>query len=438
MLNPKVKKLSFYIVGAYAFFLIGFGIAYFIQYFTQSNLNNYVVQTSSEYIYAMVWALVIGGSIYFWNIPAEDKKYLLFLWFARVFVVLTAMVYYEKKYLLDAFLYYKDGLNNNFTYSWFGFEGSQSVMALVHVFTDYVPLMTSFNSLKIIWSLFGLISVCLTYRAYVIHYGENKNVLLTLGLFPSILFWSSTLGKDSIILLGISLCLYGCLKIIKEFSYKSLLVIALGIFIILQIRFWISMTVAIAALSAFILTSTKIKNRMIPLSVFCVGFYFSYGFFIEKLKIFTIEEFLDKTNTLSRGWAMGGSGAASVPEFNSLSNIIKFVPMGVFTALFRPLPGEINNIFGIFSGLENMLLLYVVLRTLYLANIKKCISSATVYLSVFILSWSLLYCTISYQNLGTAVRFKLQILPALVILIFALSQKSKKDSEPAINDIGGN
>jgi hypothetical protein len=441
-MHPKVYRLVISIIGAYAFFLIGFGIAYFIQYFSESNLNDYVAQTSTEYMYALIWSLIIGTSIYFWKVPPEHKKYLFVLWFARCAVVLTAMIYYEKKYLLDAFLYYKDGLASNYNYSPFGFEGSQSVVALVNVLVENVPLMNSFHSLKIFWSLIGLISIYITYKAYVLHYGENKKVLMTLGFFPSILFWSSTLGKDSLILLGISLSIYGCLKIIKEFTLKNLLLVAVGIFIILQIRFWISILVVFAAMFSFIMTSKKVKNRMLPFLVSCVAFYFSYGFFVEKLKIFTLTEFLDKTNTVSRGWAMGGSGAASVPEFNSVIDIIKFVPLGVFTALFRPLPGEINNIFGFFSGLENIVLLYVIARVCYLSNIKKNLNSAAVYLLVFVVSWTLLYCTVSYQNLGTAVRFKLQILPALVILIFALAHKEKKTEDltldPITDDSGGN
>ncbi|WP_133296026.1 hypothetical protein [Zooshikella ganghwensis] len=64
---------------------------------------------------------------------------------------------------------------------------------------------------------------------------------------------------------------------------------------------------------------------------------------------------------VSQGWAEGGSGQQIDGGIKSIVDMIVFAPIGVFTALFRPLLGEVNNIFGILAGLENTLLLIIIM-----------------------------------------------------------------------------
>jgi hypothetical protein len=105
--------------------------------------------------------------------------------------------------------------------------------------------------------------------------------------------------------------------------------------------------------------------------------------------------------------------------------MIKFAPVGMFTALFRPLPGEILNPFGLFAGLENLLMLWLLVAAIRkegMAIFKEPIVTWAVSL---VMVWSFLYGFISYQNLGSAARFKLQILPVLFSLSVYLKYKDQ-------------
>jgi hypothetical protein len=123
---------------------------------------------------------------------------------------------------------------------------------------------------------------------------------------------------------------------------------------------------------------------------------------------------------MSKSWARGGSTLGS-PGFTTLAGMFTFSPMGMFTALFRPLPGEVFNAFGLVAGLENALLLALCIRAFRKVKFRGirenlCWSFAF----ALILTWAFFYGFISYQNLGSAVRFKLQILPVILILLHGI------------------
>jgi len=60
----------------------------------------------------------------------------------------------------------------------------------------------------------GFIAMYIFYRTAVIFlHHEDKRLFYTLALFPSIVFFSSILGKDPIVLLGIALYVYGVVGI---------------------------------------------------------------------------------------------------------------------------------------------------------------------------------------------------------------------------------
>lgn len=156
------------------------------------------------------------------------------------------------------------------------------------------------------------------------------------------------------------------------------------------------------------------------------------GFVLLALNLFkanfnleTSQDIYNTTSQLSQNWASGGSAQKIEASLTGLGGMLSFAPIGIFTALFRPLPGEVLNVFGLMAGFENFFLL-----GLFLLAIKKnkfadlkhpIVALATSY----ILVWSLLYGYISFQNLGSAARFKLQVLPVFLLLLFYLINHSK-------------
>jgi hypothetical protein len=137
----------------------------------------------------------------------------------------------------------------------------------------------------------------------------------------------------------------------------------------------------------------------------------------------TLADLLSTTNTWSQGWAEGGSAQTIDTEFTGIASMVAFVPKGMFAALFRPLPGEVMNAFGLLAGLENAVILGLLLLAVVRTRLHDLRDPLVVWASLLLLVWAAIYGFVSYQNLGTAVRFRLQVLPVLLLLLLHLARR---------------
>ncbi len=400
--------------------LFGTGIHFFTKWLFQSGHFILDHDLSRDYLVALGWAFVIFLGIEVTPIPAVDKKALVRLWFARCLVTLGFMLWYENHYDLDAYGYFANSLARNFDWNRVGFQnGTVNIEAIAWAMNHYLPILDSYHPLKVCFSAIGLVSVYLFYRATVLVTGKSDTkYLYLLGLLPSALFWSSILGKDPIEFFGIALYAYGAVALQKTGKIKYIFYLFIGITLASWIRSW-SAVILIPPL--FLVGTRAFKRtgaRLVAILVFSVLFFYAVQFFVGRFRITDLDGLVQTTNALAHSWNFGGS-SLEVPEFHSISQMILFAPLGMFTALFRPLPGEVLNFFGLLAGLENLFLVYLLYLAVRNFN-RKLLGNPYVRWAVsLVILWSFLYGFISFQNLGSAFRFRLQILPILLALLLA-------------------
>jgi hypothetical membrane protein len=109
------------------------------------------------------------------------------------------------------------------------------------------------------------------------------------------------------------------------------------------------------------------------------------------------------------------------------------LPLGMFTALFRPLPWELPSLLGILAGFENIFLFILLFIAFLKTRWKNIKTPIFMWLILLIATWAGAFCFISYQNFGTAIRYKAQILPILLLLIVYLT-KIKPSSISSANN----
>jgi hypothetical protein len=247
-------------------------------------------------------------------------------------------------------------------------------------------------------------------------------------MFPSILFWSSILHKDPLVLFGIAVCVYGVVGFYRFRGLKYLILIFAGIFIAAFIRIWLG-PILLMPLGIFALNGIRgLVQKILFMVIIAVGFIFSWnlfaGDFILSYRIDTMDELLKVIESTAQGFETqrGGSSIMIERDLTSFSGLLAFLPKGMFTVLFRPLPGEVLNPFGILAGLENLLLLFLVLLTITRARLKDLKDPLILWAITLILVWSAAYGFTAF-NLGTVVRFKLQILPLLLGVLMYLGRR---------------
>lgn len=398
--------------------VVGLGVYEFVAYSAVRGLISGRGGVDSKYLMGMFWAGFFLFLIIIAPIQPAVRINLMALWILRCFVTLGFMLFYEYHYVtLDAFFYYQYGRAGMYEQSELFISGTATIMTIVHALTSYLPLSDSYHALKVIWSVFGFVGSYLFWLSYChITKTRNLSVLWLLCAFPSLLFWSSILGKDPLVFFGLGLATYGAVLLFDKVERGPLLMFAAGVLAVASIRVWTATALLFAMALCVVSINTK-KTHAITIAkviVWCSLMYFA-GKMANKFEIASQADLFERVNVVSRGWSIGGS-QQEVPELKTLDQVLRFLPRGMFTALYRPLPGEVNNIFGAVAGLENLALIFVSLLALIWARVKFIADKSVQFCILTIFIWSLLYAFISYQNLGSAVRFKIQILPYMLLV----------------------
>ncbi|MBI4676090.1 MAG: hypothetical protein HY748_00730 [Elusimicrobia bacterium] len=378
---------------------------------------------ATDYLIGACWALFLGLSILVWPVTAKDKKPLMLAWAAKCVVALGFMLIYENHYPTDAFAYYESGKSEFFTWEMFKIgDGTQNIERLTFLYSRVFP--DSYHMMKISFAMIGFIALYLIYRAGVLFtQKEDNRIFYVMMLFPSHIFWSSIIGKDPVILLGIALYVYGVAGWYRTDKYRYLALIALGIFETSFIRVWIA-TILIAPLSIFFLARIRgVLSRFVFIGLVLFGFGWAHQRFKQRFNIETNEDLVTAADVTSQSWAYGGSAQLREGSFDSFRDLMLFLPVGATSALLRPLPGEVLNLFGLLAGIENLTFVIILAFAAFRTRWQDLLDPMVLWAIALVFFWATTYSFASYQNLGTAARFKLQIMPVFLGLVMYLSRR---------------
>lgn len=388
-----------------------------------------------DYITGLVWAIILGITIPLWPVRNRDKLALILLWGIKVIITLGVMLIYEHHYGLDADTYFSQSRTIPFAWHLFDFgNGTTNVPNLLRIQNMLVP--ASYHAQKVSCSMLGLIGIYLYYRAACLYLcQENRKILYLVGLFPSVLFWSSILGKDPITFLGIAMYTYGVLGWYRQHRWKFIIVLLAGVLLTAFIRVWLAPIMLFPLTAFFMLSRYNIIYKIALLACALVAFYFGFMSFAQQFSIDSAQAAVQTAQSVSHSWQYGGSGEKVGFQFNSPISMLEFMPLGTFTALFRPLPGEVMNPFGLAAGLQNAVLLFFLALAIKRTRLRELKDPILAWAIFLIVGWAAIYGFVSYQNLGSASRFKIQVLPVLWLVLLYLSRPRVTVKRQAVSNL---
>lgn len=382
----------------------------------------------ADYAKGVVWAIILGFSILAWPVSDRSKQDLLWVWFAKALVTLGPMLVYEWKYGMDAAGYFS--LSRQSGAEWPGFQiddvavGTATMVNLCWLLQQLVP--DSFHGLTVSFAMMGLVAVYLFYRATVLFLGhDDRRIFFLLAFWPTVLCWSSTLGKDPLVLLGIALYVYGVVGWVHLKKTRFLPVLALGVMVAMAIRVWLGVVMFLPLAIVFLGGKRSIGMKVVFGLLVGVALWFSVDQFAGYFLLESVEDLADKAEHLSAGFASPeyGGSTQEFKGYEGFGGMVMFLPVGIFTALFRPLPGEVPNIFGLLASLENVVMLWLLWLAIRRTQWKELKEPIVTWALSLVIAWSILYAFISSYNLGTASRYRLQVLPVMICLLVYLSRR---------------
>ena len=300
-------------------------------------------------------------------------------------------------------------------------------------------LITSFLT-----SVFSYIGIWKFYRLVNILYPGHTKALAYIILFmPSLVFWGGGIMKDSY-MLGATCWVthsFFYIFIARKKVLWNVVFLILNVLMILNCKSYI----LISLIPGFLFWVNNsylknIKNTVIRVLVFpaLILIFIGSGALIfnsisDSMGVYgSLEGAIRKAqitqDDLLREWHYGGNNYKLEKIDGSISGLLSSAPLAIFTALFRPLPWEIGSPTMVVSAIENTILLFFVLYSLFRIGpfkfFKIVVNDPFL---VYCLVFSLLFAFgvgIAGTNFGALVRYKIPLMPFFFSFIYIVRKKT--------------
>jgi hypothetical protein len=317
----------------------------------------------------------------------------------------------------------------------FNIFGNTSTKFIDNFSAPFVSLGLSFESMMLLFSSFGYVGFVYAY----LFFRENIPVdikvfkrydLLTLLLFlPNMHFWTASLGKGSLIFMGLML-----FAVAIKRPRQRILILLLGGFIVYMIRPPVMLFVLSGVMVGLLTGREKlgVGTRIILVLASLAFLYSASNTILGVVKIDensenVVEDFQDYANAQSDRLETSGSGV----DMQGYPLPFKF-----FTFWFRPLFVDSPGILGLFSSAENLVYLLLFLKICnlrFIGFIRKAPYMVKMSAITFLLASYAM--TFIMSNLGIIMRQKTMVMyfGFFVIYYFLAEEQWKKEQQQKLN-----
>jgi Uncharacterised nucleotidyltransferase len=295
-------------------------------------------------------------------------------------------------------------------------------------FTGVVYYLFGTNMLAgfFVFGLLAVIGSYLWYRATVDAVPRvDKRLYLALVLFaPSLAFWPSSIGKESLMQLGIGAVALATAHLLSQRLAKAAVVGFAGGWLLWVVRPHLLALVTVAAGCAYVGGRVRAGDRGVrrlmgrPLGLLAVALLMAFTVSqgakflgIEDLSLSSIEAELDEqTERSSQGGSQFDNGDNSLNPLN--------LPRGAVTVLLRPFPWETESALQLLSSVESAVLVGIIVARL--SSVRAALRQARstpflLFCWVLIILYAATFA--SFANFGLLVRQRSLVLPALFVLL---------------------
>ncbi|WP_062810830.1 hypothetical protein [Alcanivorax sp. NBRC 102028] len=373
------------------------------------------------FIAGLVAAVILRG--YFR--ASLSRSVSLYLWHSLFCVIYLA---YVLSYGGDASGYFRMSLRPDIDFKF----GTYGVRFVVSFLSQGMGL--SFLGCSLVFQFFGFIGLLAfdgALREVTCDKSRNIRLLATLIVFlPSVSFWSSGLGKDSLSFCAMGLALWAALRLKRRWW-----LLAVAVLLMLLVR------PHIAGLLVLGLAGSFAFQRGIPMpqrvvlggialaaAVFLVPLGLNYAGVGEDAGAEDVMQYIEGR----QGHNLKGGGAVDISSMSP--------PVQMFTYLFRPTLIEARNLFSLAAALDNTILLFLFIAGGW-AILKNPLPPHfqphnRMFLWIYsFCAWLILAMTTA--NLGIALRQKWMFAPMLIFLLISVIGRSRLPVEPEQASLGG-
>lgn len=262
----------------------------------------------------------------------------------------------------------------------------------------------------------GLLGFTQAFRRAVPDGDHLRNMRLTLFL-PSLVFWSSAIGKEALMMFTIGVTVYGAARLYGQ-ARGGFIIVGLGLLGTAMVRPHITMFVFMGVAVGYLLRrQTKSPSPLAPLAKMAGVVVLLIGSVLvanQAKEFLQVEDFSASTVETTLEDIEGKTTIGGSTFETTATPSVKDFPGAILSVVFRPFPWEASNIQGLAAGIEGLALL--VACAFALPRLRGCgrrlvrqplLLCYVIYGLVFVFAFS------SVGNFGLLVRERIQIIPLL-------------------------
>lgn len=387
------------------------------------------LSSSAVQLFSAFFVFIAGAMLSFslrnYFSAALSRTVALYLWhtlFSLVYLV------YVTNFGGDAAIYFKRSLSDDLDFSF----GTHGVIFIASFLSQGLGL--SFLGCSLVFQVFGFIGLLAFDGALrEVTWDKSRNIRLLASLIvflPSVSFWSSGLGKDSLSFCAIGLTLWAALSL-----YRRWWLLAVAMLLIVLVRPHMAGMLGLGLAGSFVFQrGIPLPQRVVlggialAAAVFLVPFGLNYAGVGEDAGAEDVMQYIEGR----QGHNLKGGGAVDISGMSP--------PAQMFTYLFRPTLVEVRNLFSLAAAVDNTILLFLFIAGGWALVKKPLPAHLLAHNRMFLWIYSLgawLILSMTTANLGIALRQKWMFAPMLIFLLISVIGRSRLPAEPELASLEG-
>lgn len=259
-------------------------------------------------------------------------------------------------------------------------------------------------------------------------FSYGKVAAISLFVWPSFVFWSSGILKESIAVGLIFWIMAKYFQMIESKLFKKAIPILIALYFLFVIKYYFAVVLLVVMLVYGIIEVTPINKKTFLQQtaawfiIFAIGIIIG-GFLHPNLQI---SNFLNVMFNNNQDFIAISKDKSLVHFVEAPTHWIWLLlnsPKALFAGLFLPLTLSNESLFYSISAIENWLLIILFLRGVLMLNFKNLNTRLNLLLaSVFYVSMLAVFLSLSTPNLGTLSRYKVSYVPVILVLILVANR----------------
>jgi hypothetical protein len=304
---------------------------------------------------------------------------------------------------------------------------------------------STYSATALLFGTIGFVGAWALFLGFLELYpGARPKLALACLFIPSVIFWGSGILKDTLTFACLGLATYQVIRLFlkRDFRISGLFILLFALWVIYVIKVYILLAyLPSVVLWIFFYHFSAIRSAAVRVTSFpfVVSLALTIAYYAmdtagkdnPKYSIGNVGATARVTAYDIRFWSgrAAGSGYNLGDLDGSIGSMLRLAPSAVNVALFRPYPWEVRNPLMALSAAESLaimiLFVYVVVRT----NVRfpGALKSPTIFFCLFFALTFAFAVGVSTFNFGTLVRYKIPMMPFLVISLFLILDHAKRD-----------